>query len=104
MQRRALLMVPAALTARSVRAAEMNVTIDNFVFTPETLTIPAGTRVTWTNQDDIPHLVVSANRPPDFKSPVLDTDEKFARVFETPGTHVYFCGLHPHMKGTIVVT
>ncbi len=104
MQRRTLLLAPAVLVSGQARAAEMSVTIDNFVFTPETLTIPAGTRVTWTNQDDIPHLVVSANRPPDFKSPVLDTDEHFARVFETPGTYVYFCGLHPHMKGTIVVT
>ncbi len=104
MLRRAVLALPVALAARPARAAEARVTIDNFVFTPATLTIPSATSVTWANHDDIPHSVVSANRPPDFKSPVLDTDESFARVFDKPGTYLYFCGLHPHMKGTIVVT
>lgn len=90
--------------ARGARAAEAAVSIDNFVFTPETLTVAAGTRVTWTNSDDIPHTVVGAEQPPSFKSPALDTDETYARVFDKPGRFAYFCGLHPHMKGTIVVT
>lgn len=94
----------AVLPGLPAHAAGAEVTIDNFVFTPDGLTVPAGTRVVWTNHDDIPHSVVSAATPPLFKSAVLDTDETFARVFDTPGTYGYFCGLHPHMKGVIVVT
>ena len=104
MRRRAVLAAPLLLAIRVARAAEAAVTIDNFVFTPERLDVPAGTRLVWTNHDDIPHSVVHAARPPAFKSPVLDTDEAFVRIFDTPGTYTYFCGLHPHMKGVIVVT
>ncbi len=106
MRRRAALaaVLAATLPGGHVRAGGAGVTIDNFVFTPGDLIVPAGTRVEWTNHDDIPHSVVSAATPPLFKSPVLDTDEAFARVFDTPGRHGYFCGLHPHMKGIIVVT
>jgi plastocyanin len=89
--------------ARS-RAAAAAVSIDNFAFTPAMLTVPAGTRVTWANGDDIPHTVVSALHPPLFKSPPLDSGEAFAFVFDAPGTYGYFCSLHPHMQGTIVVT
>ena len=77
------------------------VTIDNFVFNPQRVTVKAGTTVTWTNDDDIPHTVVASNRA--FKSKVLDTNDKFSFTFTTPGTYEYFCSLHPHMTGTIVV-
>ena len=77
------------------------VTIDNFVFEPVRLTIKAGTTVTWTNRDDIPHTVASPDRA--FKSKVMDTDESFSFTFTTPGEYTYFCSLHPHMTGTIVV-
>ncbi len=104
MLRRALLAAPLALAVRPARAAEASVTIDNFVFTPPVLTVAAGTKVTWTNRDDIPHSVVSAAQPPLFKAHVMDTDETFERVFDTKGTFPYFCGLHPHMQGTVIVT
>lgn len=77
------------------------VTIDNFVFEPERLTIKAGTTVTWTNHDDIPHTVAASDRK--FKSKVMDTDESYSFTFSTPGEYQYFCSLHPHMTGTIVV-
>ena len=77
------------------------VTIDNFVFSPERLTVKAGTTVTWTNHDDIPHTVAAKDRA--FKSKVMDTDESFSFTFATPGEYTYFCSLHPHMTGTIVV-
>jgi len=77
------------------------VTIDNFVFGPERLTVKAGTTVTWTNRDDIPHTVASKDRL--FKSKVMDTDEAYSFTFSTPGEYTYFCSLHPHMTGTIVV-
>ena len=79
------------------------VKIDNFSFTPVTLTVAAGTTVTWTNRDDIPHTVVSADDPKTFKSKVMDTDEKFSFTFTKPGTYTYFCSVHPKMTGTVVV-
>jgi plastocyanin len=77
------------------------VTIDNFVFEPARLTVKPGTTVTWTNRDDIPHTVASDDRR--LKSKVLDTDESYSFTFSTPGEYQYFCSLHPHMTGTIVV-
>jgi plastocyanin len=97
----ALALAMAATTA--ARADDAAVTIDNFTFTPATLTVKPGTRVVWTNNDDMPHTVVSALSPPLFKSKALDTDDSFSSVFDKPGTYPYFCGLHPHMQGTIVV-
>jgi plastocyanin len=81
--------------------AEMAVRIDNFTFDPPRLTVKSGTTVTWTNEDDIPHTVAASARL--FKSKALDTDEKFSFMFTTPGAYEYFCSLHPHMTGTIVV-
>ncbi|MBW8903222.1 MAG: cupredoxin family copper-binding protein [Bradyrhizobium sp.] len=77
------------------------VTIDNFVFEPARVTVKAGTTVTWTNRDDIPHTVAAKERQ--FKSKVMDTDESYSFTFSTPGEYTYFCSLHPHMTGTIVV-
>ena len=80
---------------------ETTVSIDNFTFKPNVLTIKAGTIVTFVNHDDIPHSIVdSAGK---FKSKVLDTDESFKMTFDTAGDVGYFCGLHPHMTGRIVV-
>jgi len=77
------------------------VKIDNFNFGPGTLTVSAGTTVTWTNHDDIPHNVVSSDGG--FKSRVLDTDEKFSYTFTKAGSFPYFCSLHPKMTGKVVV-
>jgi plastocyanin len=79
----------------------MEVKIDNFTFGPADLTVMAGTTITWTNRDDIPHTVVSPDKV--FKSKVLDTDEKFSYTFATPGTFSYFCSIHPKMTGKVVV-
>jgi plastocyanin len=79
----------------------MEVRIDNFSFGPPELTVAAGTTITWTNRDDIPHTVVSPDKV--FKSKVLDTDEKFSSTFRTPGTFSYFCSIHPKMTGKVVV-
>lgn len=88
----------APLAAQSPGIA---VAIDNFVFGPDRVTIKAGTTVTWTNRDDIPHTVASATKA--FKSKVMDTGDSFSFTFSTPGEYSYFCSLHPHMTGTIVV-
>jgi len=89
------------LAASSSPAGAAEVKIDNFTFTPETITISAGTQVTWTNRDDIPHNVVSEDKS--IKSKALDTDEKFSFIFTKPGTYSYFCSIHPKMKGKVVV-
>jgi plastocyanin len=78
------------------------VSIDNFTFGPQSLTVKAGTTVTWTNKDDIPHGIASANNG-FAKSKALDTDDSYSFTFTTPGTYQYFCYVHPHMTGTIVV-
>ena len=81
--------------------ASADVKIDNFSFGPQTLTVSVGTTVVWTNRDDIPHTVVSADGV--FKSKVRDTDEKFSYTFTKAGTYPYFCSVHPKMTGKIVV-
>lgn len=82
-------------------AANAEVKIDNFSFGPQTVTVPVGTTVTWTNRDDIPHTVVSTDGV--FKSKVRDTDEKFSYTFAKAGTYPYYCTIHPKMTGQIVV-
>jgi plastocyanin len=77
------------------------VAIDNFTFNPQHTVVKMGTTVTWTNKDDIPHAVAAANKL--FKSKALDTDDNYSFTFATPGTYEYFCSIHPHMTGTIVV-
>ena len=76
--------------------------IDNFSFAPSTLTVSAGTTVTWINQDDVSHTVVSAEGK-EFKSPALDTDQKFSYTFTKTGTYAYYCSVHPKMTGEVVV-
>ena len=90
-----------ALVARAASPAAA-VSIDNFTFTPQTVTVKVGTTVTWTNKDDIPHGVASANNTFS-KSKALDTDDSYSFTFTKPGTYQYFCYIHPHMTGTIVV-
>ncbi len=82
-------------------ATNAEIKIDNFSFGPQTVTVPVGTTVTWTNHDDIPHTVVSTDGV--FKSKVRDTDEKFSYTFTKAGTYPYFCSVHPKMTGQIVV-
>ena len=82
-------------------AAVTEVKVDNFSFSPATVTVAVGATVQWTNRDDIPHNVVSTEKV--FKSKVMDTDEKFSYTFTKPGTYSYFCSIHPHMTGTVVV-
>src|SRR5215813_10116660 len=96
----ALLLALAPALPAAARAAELEVKIDNFTFAPQQITVEAGTTVTWINEDDIPHTVVSTGH---FRSKALDTDDKYSFTFTAPGTFAYFCGLHPHMQGSIVV-
>jgi plastocyanin len=96
-----LVALPAAVRTVAAGPPTAEVKIDNFSFTPATLTVKAGTQITWTNGDDIPHTVVSDDQT--FKSKVLDTDEKFTFTASKPGTYSYFCSIHPKMTGKVVV-
>jgi plastocyanin len=89
--------------ARATAAAEIRIKIDNFVFNPASVTIRPGDVVTWENADAVPHNIVSTAAVT-FKSKVMDTDEKVSITFDRAATIEYFCGLHPHMKGQIIVS
>jgi plastocyanin len=93
-------------TAKSVSAgspgtAGTEVKIDNFVFNPAVIVVKAGTKVVWTNKDDIPHTVDSTDGK--FKSNALDTEDKFEFNFTAPGEYPFFCRMHPKMTGKVVV-
>jgi plastocyanin len=82
---------------------ENQISIRSFKYIPDTLTVPAGTKVTWTNQDDMPHTVTSTVKPRTLHSEGLDTDDRFSFVFTEPGTYGYLCALHPQMTGRVIV-
>ena len=90
-----------ALPAPKERMAEQKIAIDNFSFTPAELVIAPGTKVTWTNHDDIPHTVTATDKS--FTSSALDTDEKFSHTFTNKGTYSYYCAIHPHMTARVIV-
>jgi plastocyanin len=92
---------PRSASAAGVPPSRNVVAIDNFSFTPTDLTILKGTQITWINEDDVPHTIVSVDHK--FKSQALDTGEKFSFMFQTPGTYEYFCSVHPKMIGKIIV-
>jgi plastocyanin len=94
---------PASPAAKptSAHAQTANVSIENFTFSPDTLTVHLGTKVTWTNHDDIPHLVVITKLKQ--KSAALDTDDTYTYAFTKPGKYQYYCGMHPRMVGQINV-
>jgi 3',5'-cyclic-AMP phosphodiesterase len=89
------------LEAEMQTASAHEIVADHFSFAPATASVPVGTTITWTNRDDIPHNIVSIEQK--FKSPVLDTDEKFSHRFDAPGSYRYFCSIHPKMTRRIVV-
>jgi plastocyanin len=90
----------SAPTAQAAGAPGIVIARD-FMFAPLTVTVPAGTTVTWTNHDDEPHTVVSDSGL--FRSGALDTNESFSFRFDKPGTYHYACSIHPRMIGTVVV-
>jgi plastocyanin len=98
----ALAALPTVEKTMAASPPTIDVKIDNFSFAPATITVKAGTQITWTNADDIPHTVVSDDHQ-SFKSKVLDTDERFTFAASKPGTYSYFCSIHPKMTGKVVV-
>ena len=105
-----IMMLAAAVAIGSVKVAESaapmagpQIGILNYKFDPDTLTVPAGTTVTWVNHDEVPHTIASSDKR-FTSSGALDTGDKYSYTFTTPGSYAYFCTLHPFMTGKIVVT
>jgi plastocyanin len=87
---------------RVVASEPYEIGIDNFQFAPAALSVAKGTRVTWINDDDVPHVIASA-KGQFASSPLLDTHQKFSYTFDKVGTYPYYCSLHPKMQGTVTV-
>jgi plastocyanin len=98
--------VPAGTTASTTGSAAPvvgnAVSIDNFAFAPATLTVPAGSTVTWTNRGEEPHTVVANDGS--FHSPGMGSQATYSHTFPTAGTFDYVCSIHPFMHATVVVT
>ena len=77
------------------------VVIKNFSFEPATLTVKVGATVTWVNNDDEPHTATATDKR--FNSKTLDNGDRFSQQFNAPGVYDYYCALHPHMTGKIIV-
>ncbi|MBB3859485.1 plastocyanin [Novosphingobium hassiacum] len=93
---------PAHAAGRGPAAAEAQVVqIRNFAFVPAIVTVRPGTTVTWTNADEDPHSVVANAKA--FRSSALDTGDSYSFTFTKVGDYGYFCSLHPHMTGRIIV-
>jgi plastocyanin len=86
-------------SASPTEQTSSNVTISNFAFAPATLTVNAGTTVTWTNQDSVQHNIKGST----FTSGPLKTGDTYQFTFKTPGTFNYICIIHPTMKGAVIV-
>jgi plastocyanin len=106
---RKLLLLPGLMAVWLVSAAapadappaDTRILIKDFMFTPMELKTAVGVPVTWVNQDDEPHTVVSDSGL--FRSGALDTGGQFTFKFDKPGTYHVFCSIHPQMAATIIV-
>ena len=92
---------PVRGASGNAKPAATEISVDNFTFGPQTITVPVNSTVTWVNRDDIPHVIASTDGL--FRSKALDTDDKFSFTFAKPGTYPYFCAIHPKMVGKIIV-
>lgn len=98
---RILLFATLALAGVARAEPAPQVVIDHFAFGPNVITVAAGTTVTWVNNDVEPHTVVSNDNK--FQSEAMDTGDRFSVTFDKAGSYGYFCSLHPHMTGKVVV-
>jgi plastocyanin len=96
-----LILRPTQAKSEDTKASPMEVNVDNFTFGPDTLTVPANSKVTWVNKDDAPHVITSNDGL--FKSRALDTDDTYSYTFTKAGTYSYYCSIHPKMVGKVVV-
>ena len=97
-----MLALSGLLASASTWAQDIQIDIKEFMYSPKELTVAVGTKVTWVNDDQVPHTVVEVNKV--FRSGALDTNDSFSYTFLIPGTFEYFCILHPQMIGSVRVT
>lgn len=88
-------------TATEASASGNSVTIANFAFSPQSLTVKVGTKVTWTNNDVATHTVTATNKA--FDSGPLSNGKTFSFTFTKAGTYTYGCSIHTRMQATIIV-
>ncbi|MFT4037356.1 MAG: cupredoxin family copper-binding protein, partial [Thermomicrobiales bacterium] len=91
-----------ATDAAPAAAADSPIDIRDFAFSPNPIEIPAGSTITWTNQDAVPHTATGIDRAA-LQSGTLQPGSSFTQEFDAPGTFDYFCEFHGNMKGQIVV-
>lgn len=92
----------SATPASAATAAEAAVSIKDFAFHPDMITVPVGGSITWTNDDSVPHTATGNDRAV-LQSGTIKAGESFTQTFETAGNYDYFCEFHAGMKGKIVV-
>jgi plastocyanin len=92
---------PSSATGQTAAPQAIEIKVDNFTFSPAVVTVPENSTVTWTNKDDVPHVIASTDGV--FRSKGLDTDDHYSFQFTKPGTYTYYCSIHPKMTGKIVV-
>jgi len=97
-----MLALSGLLASASTWAQDIQIDIKEFMYSPKELTVAVGTKVTWVNDDQVPHTVSEVNKV--FRSGALDTGDSFSYTFLIPGTFEYFCILHPQMIGSVRVT
>jgi amicyanin len=88
---------PSSTTNQTANA----VTIQNFAFSPASLTIKKGESVTWTNEDSVPHQIVSDSGA--FQGNTINKGQTYSFTFNTAGQFPYHCSIHPSMKGIVIV-
>lgn len=91
------------LAPARAEAAPQHVTIENYAYSPGTVTVYVGDTVSWTNHDQASHDVVTTSAPAAFQSPLLATGEGWSFTFTVPGTYAYYCSVHPDMRAQVVV-
>lgn len=82
-------------------AATVSVDITHFAYAPKEISIAPGTTVVWTNHDEIPHTVTSADKL--LASKAMDTGDRYEHTFTDAGDIAYFCTVHPFMTGLVHV-
>ena len=93
---------PKELESQAAHPATVEVVIENHAFSPKSVTIPVGGRISWTNRDSVPHTITAAGIESKM-SPFLKQGQSVSDTFSNPGTFPYACSLHPDMTGKVIV-
>lgn len=99
-----LALIPAVGT---LPPADVTVSYRIFQVTPDTVRVPVGTTVRWTNGDQVEHTVTGGTperRTAGWNASLATAGTSTRRRFERAGTYTYFCDRHQFMRGTVVVT